>query len=234
MERGEESVVVPGDMFNFQHPLHSISATHETLCCSSRVSGLELPFWGSLLGIKPTFSLRDHGRCAASIATRWDFPSPLACCAVTAVRAMIHCVIASAKATGNPPPLLWCELLIAPLSSPAFVENGLDAIVAQQASSATATAPAVDGTGGAAAAAAAATAAAAAAAAEHARGADAAPRLPSKHKQARCRGDDGRGKRPRKGDAKRERKKKALAQAEETCKYYVDDHGKTTFSPHSP
>ena len=54
-------------------------------------------------------------------------------------------------------------------------------------------------------------------------GTDPAARLRSKH--TRCRGDDGRGKRPRKGDAKRERKKRALAQAAETCQYYVDDHG---------
>lgn len=58
-------------------------------------------------------------------------------------------------------------------------------------------------------------------------GTDPAARLRSKH--TRCRGDDGRGKRPRKGDAKRERKKRALAQAAETCQYYVDDHGTTTF-----
>eukprot|EP00903_Cladosiphon_okamuranus_P019106 g17580.t1 len=63
-------------------------------------------------------------------------------------------------------------------------------------------------------------------------GTDSAPRLPSKHKQAQCRGDDGRGKRPRKGDAKRERKKKALAQAAETCQYYVDDAGLRRVRPY--
>eukprot|EP00752_Nemacystus_decipiens_P001362 g1351.t1 len=62
---------------------------------------------------------------------------------------------------------------------------------------------------------------------------DSAARLPSKHKNARCRGDDGRGKRQRKGDAKRERKKRALAQAAETCHYYVDDHGLRRVRPYT-
>ena len=37
--------------------------------------------------------------------------------------------------------------------------------------------------------------------------------------------DDGRARRPRKGDAKRERKKKALADSALKCQYYQDDHG---------
>jgi len=69
-------------------------------------------------------------------------------------------------------------------------------------------------------------AAAAAAAASAIGGADNAVRNPrKKHKHTQHRRDDGRGKRPRKGDAKRARKEKALAQAAEKCQYYVDDHG---------
>lgn len=60
-------------------------------------------------------------------------------------------------------------------------------------------------------------------------GADYARRVHSKHKHTPYRGDDGRGKRPRKGDAKRERRKKALAKAAEACRYYVDDHGTTSY-----
>ncbi|CAM9564162.1 unnamed protein product, partial [Ectocarpus sp. 13 AM-2016] len=54
----------------------------------------------------------------------------------------------------------------------------------------------------------------------------------SKHKHTPNRGDDGRGKRPRKGDAKRERKKKALAHAAEKCEYYFDDHGLRRVRPY--
>lgn len=59
----------------------------------------------------------------------------------------------------------------------------------------------------------------------HSRDSERSPPHKTRKIDATNRGDDGRGRRPRKGDAKRERKRKALEEAAQMCQYYKDDHG---------